>query len=550
MHVPQRCVLLQGWGIPPTEPVELLLPGSSLLRYPAGSGYFSRSDLAAPMTGSLLALPFEAAEAISLLDRVFLLTGDNLLCRQVVEPRMLDANASVGQIRHLLPRLNCPVPMQALLRATLQPQYDGRDTLNAAGRPVRAALDVAVVAEGRGAYLSGWLFDPAGQTAELHLCAEGFTARLDEIWVRVPREDVSAAFRGDPIFPSPVGHEAGFAVATLAPLPLGQAAYLRFTFTDGDMAFMPVRALNSDAPSAMTTLLASVDLHKSSGLSVITMHLAPFIAQIPTQRRTPSSVSLRGPLSRRNAIVVPLRTAVLPRSFISSFLLDRAMTTEQIIFVCGPEWSRVQLEALIDVICFYELPASILNVAYTPRSADAVTEAALLSEAESFLLVSPRVIGKAPRWREALYDVAVTDQVVCPTVLFEDRSVRFAGSKSIIFSDRAPFVRVHAPFAGACASLVGSEKETTKTESGTFACCLIRRSVVDVLAHATRFLTEPAQEAAFFLSLYNAKLYGTWLPCVCVTVPEDDPAHTAPASSLIDGWILRQTWGEPSLCAS
>ena len=188
MHVPQRCVLLQGWGVKPTEPVDLLLPGSSLRRHRAESGDFARSDVATPATGNVLVLQPELAGAMGALNKIFLLIGDELLCRRVVEPGVIDVEASIGQIRHLLPRLNCAASMQALLRATLQPHYEGRDTLNASGRPVRAALDTAVAVKGASTYLSGWLFDPACLTAEVHLCAEGFSARLDDSWVRVPRE--------------------------------------------------------------------------------------------------------------------------------------------------------------------------------------------------------------------------------------------------------------------------------------------------------------------------------------------------------------------------
>ena len=542
LHVPERCVLLQGWGKRPTEPVELMLPGSNLARHPANFGDFPRGDVAAPATGSVLVLPSELAGAMASLEKIFLLTGDDLLCRHVVEPRVLALEASIGQIRHLLPRLNCPAPMRTLLRATLQPQYEGRDTLNASGRPVRAALDTAVAAAGGGAYLSGWLFDPACHTAELHLCAEGVEVRLDQDWVRVPREDVSLAFRADPAFPLPLRDEAGFTVAVPVAPPQGQPAYLRFTFADGELAFVPIRFVDPDVPTVWNALLASVDLHKSSGVSVVAQHLAPFVAQMPPRRETPSHIRLRGPLERSRAVVVPLRTATLPRSFIANFLLDPAAIDEQIIFVCGPEWNHAQREALVGLIGFYELPASVIDVAHTPRSADAVRDAATLSQADSFLLASPGVVGRTPGWRGSLYRAAAANHVACPTVLFEDRSLRFAGPKTVTFLDRAPFVSIHAPFAGSCATLANDE--ASSTGDGTFACCLIRRSALPALARASRFVTEPGQETAFFLALREAGMSGSWMPSVQVSAPEEEEVFVHPALPLVDGWMLRQTWGE------
>ena len=455
MHVPQRCVLLQGWGARLSAPVELLLPGSSGLRYPATAGDFARADLASPATGSVLALATDAVDAMNGLEKVFLLTGDDLLCRHVVEPRVLDTEASIGQIRHLLPRLNCPPPLQALLRASLQPHFAGHDTLNNGGRPVRAALDMAVAVGACGTYVSGWVFDPARQTVELHLCAEGYAARLDDSWVRVPRQDVSAAFASDPAFPPPLGHDWGFAVSTSVAPPPDTPAYLRFTFADGDLAFVPLRFARLDAPSVRSALLASVDLYVSSGLSVIERHLAPFIAGLPPVRASASRILLRGPLERARALVVPLRTPSLPRSIVSGFLLDPAMADEQVVFVCGPDWGPAQLELLFGLLRFYALPASVIGVDHTPLPADAVREAAAVSEAETFLLASLGVVGSTPSWRDALHRAAGADPAACPTVLFEDHSVRFAGPKRVTFLDQAPFASSHAPLAGACADLAG-----------------------------------------------------------------------------------------------
>ena len=493
MHVPQRCVLLQGWGDRLSEPVELLLPGSSVLRHPATAGDFSRADLVFPATGSVLSLAPDAVDAMSGLEKVFLLTGDDLVCRHVVEPRVLDAEASIGQIRHLLPRLNCPTPLQTLLRTTLLPHFAGRDTLNSAGRPVRAALDMAVAAEGGGAYVSGWVFDPASHTAELHLCAEGFAARLDESWVRIPRQDVSTAFAADPAFPAPLGHDWGFAVATPASPSPGQLAYLRFTFADGDLAFLPIRFAVPDSPAVLKTLFASVDLHKFSGLSIIERHLAPFIAGLPTLCKAPSQILLRGPLDRARSLVVPLRAASLPRSFVSSFLLDPATSDEQVVFVCGPEWGHAQLEVLLGLIRFYRLPASVICVAHTPLPADAVLEAAAVSQAETFLLASPGAVGSTPGWRDEIHRAADGDPVACPTVLFEDRSVRFAGPNRVTFLEGAPFASVHAPPPKAVASLSETKLHVTASSRPRAAAARRTRRSSSCAGVAVGFATPSAR---------------------------------------------------------
>ena len=155
----------------------------------------------------------------------------------------------------------------------------------------------------------------------------------------------------------------------------------------------------------MNSLVASVDLHKSSGVAIVTQHLAPFIAQLPLLSEATGQILLRGPLERFRAIVVPLRTATLPRSFVSSFLLDPAADDEQIVFICGPEWDHTRREALVGLIDFYQLPASIIGVVEPPRPADAVLQAAALSQAECFLLASPGLVGNGPGWRQSRCNV-------------------------------------------------------------------------------------------------------------------------------------------------
>lgn len=548
MHVPQQCVVLQGWGTLHAEAVELLLPTAGTARHTASCGDFTRSDLVAPSTGSIIAVSPDLVDVMAGLETVYLLADDDLVSRHVVEKRVLGTEASIGQIRHLLPEANCPAPLQALLRAALQPRYDGSDTLNIAGRPVRAAVDMAVAANGEGAYISGWVFDPAARTNKLHLCAEGLELRLDESWVRVPRPDVGSAFAADPAFPTPRHHDWGFSVAIPRAPTSDQPAWFRFTFADDDQAFVPIRFVPPDTPAVLDVLFASVDLHKPSGLPIIERHLAPFVAGLPATSAAQGQILLRGPLDRPRAIVVPLRAARLPRSFVSSFLLDPALADEQITFICGPNWDHAQLENLIGLIRFYALPASVVGLLEAPLPASAIGVAAALSQAESFLLASPGVVGQARGWREAIHHATPAASVVYPTVLFEDRSLRFAGSQHVTFIDRAPFAEMSAPLAGASADVVG-EGEPIVVETGTLACCLMQRAALPALSQAARFRTQAGQEAAFFFSLREAGLHGVWAPSIRVSAPEEDAAEVMPVVQLLDGWILRQTWGEASACA-
>ena len=558
LHVPGQCVVLQGWGACPPEPIEIITTAPGLQRFAAQFGEFARGDVMPPATGNILVLPAEAIASVSGLDRVFILAGNDLSCRNIVEQRALDAPSSLGQIRHLLPRLACPAPLQSLLRAVLRPRYEGHDTLNVSARPVRAALDLAVGGGAAGAYLSGWLFDPGGQVAELAFCGEGFAVPFDHAMVRIARADVSAAFKADPAFPAPSHHDAGFAVSVEADLRGVTSPHLRITFSDGDVAFLPVLLVPHDsapfagAPSAGASsrqaLIRNVDLHKPSGLAIIERHLAPFVLRLSPASRSPGRLVLRGPLDRARAAVVPLRSATPPRSAIANFLIEPAEPDEQIVFVCGPEWDAARTEALIGLIRFYDLPASVTTLPEAPDAASAILEAASITEAATFLLLSIGAIGSVRGWRGALHEAAASGAAACPTVLFEDGAIRFAGSAELRFTDRAPFVERDAPLVGLTSGYVNTDAPTA-ISNGALSCCTVNRSAIAALQASAGFLTEFGHEAAFFLSLRRGGLAARWMPAVRVTAPEDSDPASAPVASLVDGWMLRQAW-EETKCAS
>ena len=549
LSVPDRCVLLQGWGTCPAAPCQVVLTGDALSCFQAEAAIFARADVTAPATGIMLALPPDAAPFLTMLGPVFVLSGDRLYRSTVHERRLLDPPDSIGHVRAMLPLLSCSDSMRSLLRGTLHHHYDGRDTLNSGERPVRAAIDLAAATRGVGAFLSGWVFDPAGQLESVELRAEGFAAPLDPFWIRVPRDDVSAAFSTQPIFPPPRTHNAGFAVATTdAPSP-GQAAYLRFTFTDGECAFMPLQLAGLDEPGVREALLASVDLYKSSGLPIIEQHVAPLIARTASSAPSAVAVLQRGPLQRSQAIVLPLAVPVLPRAFISSFLQDPPDEDEQLVIVCGPAWNQAGLASLRAVLRFYDLPATVLISSTHPSPVRALREASLASQASTFLLVQPNLAAPESGWRQLLRSAALGRAFVCPTLLYEDWSIRYAGTTEFIFSDIAPYAEIRVLSAGLPRAMTRLDTPAL-TRAGTLACCLLQRSALPALNTAEVFLTEIGQEAAFFLRLRDLGLAGLWLPSVQVYAPEQNGTDDATITRLVDFWILRQAWQREPQCAS
>lgn len=545
--VPGGCVLLQGSGGHVAGPVQVLLAGVALPCFAGHAAEFTRIDPAAPVTGVMLALPPDAAGALAGIDHVFVVSDQGLHSRSLVGHRMLDPAASVGHIRHTLPGLRGSPSLQALLRTALLPRYEGRDTLCDDAHPVRATVDCAVAAPDVGVYLLGWVFDPTHLLAELHLCGmEGSLARIDTAWTRLQRPDVIDVFRANPGFPPSMDVNSGFAVSAAAMLTPGEALYLQFTFTDGSRAFLPVPTADPADPAVRKGLLASVDPSSPAGRMVLERHVAPLMARMRPAAHPPARVRVQGPAARDHAIVVPLATSVLPRAFLSSLLQDPLSATEQLVLVCGPEWEAPALDMLCALVRFYGLAATIMASVGPAWPITALREAARCTSASVFLLAGPGVSSQAAGWRLELC-LAATGRdgaaaFACPTLLYEDWSIRYAGSAELGFQDFAPDGPLHALLPGTPATRA-SNQAPVAVSIGTLECCALRRQSLAALDGAGALSTNAGREADFFLRLRAAGLAGVWLPSVQVYAPEDAAEEQDRAGRLVDGWVLRAAWG-------
>ena len=541
--VPDGGVMLQGWGARLSGPVLIVLAGTTLPWFPGHAGEFDRSDIAPPAVGVMLAMPTEAATALGDVDHVFVISEHGVHSRALVDHRLLDAADSIGHIRHMLPSLRCPPPMKAMLGEFLRPRYEGHDTLCDSRHPVRAAIDFAATGQGAGAYLAGWVFDPDHRLGSLHLRGtSGFSARIDATWTRVSRPDVTDAFRNTPGFPPCADHASGFSISVPEVPGAGEALYLQFTFADGDRAFLPITVCGLEDHGARVRMLAGVDMFKPSGLPILERHVAPLMARLPLASDPNGQVFLAGPTDRKHAIVTPLAAGRLPRTFVSGFLGDAPSAAEQIVFVCGPDWNLAQLEALRGMIRFHGLPASILLAPDVTGPMAALRIAAGATQADCFLLTVPAVSGPAG-WRQALRAAMPAGTAfACPTLLYEDWSIRYAGSGTLCFQDVAPFARLDAPLTGMPATLAAGSLPVT-ARMGTLECCAMPRATVAAVPGSTVLATDAASEADFFTRLGVSGRSGVWVPSLRVYAPEAnaDP-RPGGAERIVDGWVLRQRW--------
>lgn len=542
--IEDRCVLAQGWGAPPGPACDTVLIGPGIALSTAHVALFSRPDMRGNATGQMIILPPAATAAAPQLEAIVLLDRRGLRWRPVLpERRILTGGEAAGHLGGMLSRLQCDATARTLLQAHLRPRFDGRFTLYDNGHPVRLAVDLAAVREGAGAYLHGWLFDPAGMVDNVRLCGTRSGAeRIDSLWTRVPRQDVTEAFRGDPALPAPPADQVrhGFVVHCPGIEPSSGALYLDVTFRDGGCGFVPLMVETGDKATLRTRLLASADLHKPSGMEIVERHLAPFLS------KWSMTLPEVAPVARgwTTAIVVPLAEPVLPRALLSQFLRDRLGDSEGMVFVCGDGWAAPALETLSSLAEFYGIAHAILRDSGGASPVSALQLVAAATDAKRLLLLGPGTIGRTPGWRQALYAALdEADKATClsPTVVYEDESVRFGGSDAVERLDAAPYVRIRRRLAGMPVSMVrSSEAEASETVSP--ACCLVEREVVRRQG-ASMATTSAAQEIALSLMMKQSGAVLAWLPAAQVYAA--DPAagdvheNTVRVGHLVDGWCMR-----------
>ncbi len=550
--IDDHCVLLQGWGAPPGPECEMLVIGASIERYAPRIALFSRPDMRGTPTGQVIVLPSAASRGLQQIEAVVLLDRRGPRWRKMIPERhMLSSPETIAHLRSVLPGFECDTATRDFLQAGLRPRFDGRFTLYDSGKPIRLAVDLAAAATGAGTYLTGWLYDPTSVVGEILLRGtRGASAPLNGVWTRIVREDVTDAFRNDPALPRAEAnqHRHGFAVriAGVGPATDGEAFYLDVSFRDGQCGFVPLTVKAAERPATQALLMASVDLHKPSGLQVIEEQLAPFFLGMTASGSPEPSVALPVPGDWSTAIVVPLTDAALPRALLSQFLHDPLSEGEGVMFVYGENWSDGAAEALRTLAAFYGVSPALVRVPGTVNAAVALASAVMVAETPRLLLLAPGTVGRSRGWRRSLYAaLEAVGEMTCvsPTVVYEDESIRFGGADWIEALDSAPYVRVRRRLAGMPVSIIGAANpEATATASP--ACCLMPRQAVlgdgtlkSVLAAGSM------QEVNLSLLLRQNGITSMWAPAAQVYAADapltDAHENTVRVGRFVDGWCLR-----------
>lgn len=544
-------LMLQGWGRMTDAETCVALPCAPRpSRCAVVHAAFARADLAAPATGLVALLPDSGERAPASISCLYLVADGALLRRPVLPTRqLLSAQETAGHMRDILPRLALAPDAAALARRMLRPCFAGVDTLAQLAQPVRAAVDLACVLPGAGAFLAGWLADPRGEMVALHLCdAAGRRLRVDAGWTRLARPDVAEAFASDPRFAGmgDGGALHGFAAFIADATMPAQADGLHLDVElAGTVAFLPLVPARGGRRALLRRALGMIDLHRPGAHAAIARQLGPMLRAAPGHGAELPAVEAwrRGPDAPR-ALLLPMPPAEAPPQTALSFLLaDPPSAEEALVLVCPPCWGERELARLDAALALYGLSATVLRATEPVCWTEALELGARAVAAESYACLGSFVLGTAPGWRARLaarLGAAGPCAVAFPTAVYEDHAVRSIGVAAIEHLPGAPWARPRRPMAGRPAARGAPPAEALI--AGHLAGALVSRAAWQAAGgFAGEAMLAPGQELAFFRRLREAGGGLAHVDAVRVVALDEPEPRRAPwqaVAALADGWLL------------
>lgn len=440
-----------------------------------------------------------------------------------------------GQIRALLPGLGPSGDSCSRLEQAAQ-RFDGSETVSALDVPVRVGLDLSTAAEGAGLLLSGWLLDPEGHVEAVHLRSPSGQVRLDTAWTPQTRPDVTRAF--EDLSPFLAGasasdrssHRHGFLV--FVPFdeihPAGErapsdSAYLEIRLKDGRSAYAPLALGKTSLRSAFQRLLAGLNPAVCSETDVVERQFLPmFQGAVWPEPKVDTVLDIGAvPETAPRALVIGLDEAVEKlRTLLPVLALDPFLKGTPLVLSGAAPVVSAQLQEIRRLAGFYAMAVRAVLANHVDDTLDALQMGMDAAPAATVVCLGAGVVPPGPGWLEPLmlaYQSRAEDCLVTPTLLYEDETIRWAGSW-IEREDGAAALKQH--YLGYPRRTVHGIK-TREVIAAPFDCCVLPREAVAAVGGFARcYLGTDEKGMDATLRLRAKGLKSFWVPEVEMVHPE------------------------------
>lgn len=546
-------LLLQGWAqaVQPGQ-AEIGIVADGLLVHEAAIATFERADLLAPATGIVAFVKDLDPGLAGRVSGAFIDRGGSIarLDRVAQGAILIEGPEAAQHLAAMLPRLAGPTPALRALRRVCRPRFAGTDTLSTAEVPVRAALDL-VLASGDGGHLAlGWLLDPEQRVKIAALkSTSGHYCRMERSWVRLPRPDLNDGFQSHPLFAErlrPHDRLHGFLCwcPPNRPEVAGDELYLELVLGDDSCLFLPIPAV---VPAALVgrhlpRLLAAISLDEPELGRIVADHLAPFVRAQAEARPLPQPLGRPVPLGEPPAL--PAASLILPigadwtalEVMLARLAVDPEFRAVELVLVAHEDAIRPVAQRLARAVGFYGLGGALVLTAEPLDRAAAIDVGAGAARGDWLLCLPGAVLPDRPGWLPPLIAAlaaAPEAGLAAPTLLYEDRSIRWAGTDPDAPLDPAAAAR----FAGYPESWLEASG-ARPVRHGPAECFLVRRELLRAIGGIEgRLLGPDWRHLDLAARLEAAGRTCLWVPEVrlwALDDPQGEEPHWRKVARLVD----------------
>ncbi|GGF66448.1 hypothetical protein GCM10007301_27680 [Azorhizobium oxalatiphilum] len=549
-------LFLQGWtaDLVPGR-ARVLAIGAEPVLAELDSASFPREDLAGRSRGFAGIMCGPDRPDTSKLQKILFRSRDGWRAVAVYERRVLLEPRDVpAHVRAVLPRLTAPTDVLAKLKDAAN-RFDGRDTVSDLRLPVRLGIDFALMVDGGGVLVSGWLVDCEDHVRGVSLKVGRTGGRIDEGWTRQPRPDVTNAFLSDPLFGAldPNRHSHGF----LAFLPrvatqVRDAAYLELQLDSGP-AYRPLPLTRATPRQVLARLSGAVEARSAVAAHVVERQLGPMLQSM---ERRPAAGRVMGddPVfdgSESTALIVGVDDGAAQVGVLLALLALEPATRAMPIVVAvredGFDDVAGEVRRLGD---FYGLKLRLVRAEGAEDVCDALEAGVKATTAEHLVLLCAHVLPRGTGWLprlERAYRARGGKCLVSPTLLFEDDSIRWAGT---MLDGEGTARGLNDRLVGYPRSAVNGA-EPMEVTAGTAECCMLPRAAFESVEGFTRgYLGIAEKRLDLALKLRLGGTPSVWVPeveMVCADETSGGPPGAAAATwhglvRRVDRWAFDRRW--------